>query len=86
MPGTPGIRFSKIYGAVESPTALAAVVGENWFGKSRLRKEEIQMPKRDGTGPPTGVKGPQDGRGKGKGRAQGKGAGKGKGSKKGTCK
>ena len=49
-------------------------------------KEVIQMPKHDGKGPPTGAKGPQDGRGKGKGRAQGKGVGKSKGGKKGTCK
>ena len=40
-----------------------------------LTEEVIQMPKRDSKGPPTGVKGPHDGRGKGKGRAPGKGVG-----------
>ena len=51
-----------------------------------LTEEVIQMPKRDSKGPPTGVKGPHDGRSKGKGRAPGKGVGKRKGGKKGPCK
>jgi len=51
-----------------------------------LIKETIQMPKRDGKGPPNGAKGPRDGRGKGKGQAPGKGSGKSKGGKKGPCK
>ena len=46
------------------------------------------MPRRDSKGPPTGAKGPHDGRGsgKGKGRAPGKGVGQRKGGKKGPCK
>jgi len=53
-----------------------------------LRKEMIQMPRRDSKGPPTGAKGPHDGRGsgKGKGRATGKGVGRRKGGEKGPCK
>lgn len=45
---------------------------------------EANMPRRDKTGPPTGAKGPRDGRGQGKGRAPGKGVGKKTGGKKGT--
>jgi len=46
------------------------------------------MPRRDSKGPPTGAKGPRDGRGssKDKGRAAGKGIGQRKGGKKGPCK
>jgi len=44
------------------------------------------MPKKDGTGPPTGAKGPRDGQGSGKGKAPRKGAGQSKGGKKGSCK
>ena len=45
------------------------------------------MPKRDGKGPSTGAKGPNDGRGRGKGKGQApdKGVGQGKGGKKGPC-
>jgi hypothetical protein len=43
-------------------------------------------PKRDKTGPPSGSKGPRDGRGGGKGRAPGKGIGTQKGGKRGVKK
>jgi len=42
------------------------------------------MPRKDKTGPPTGAKGPKDGRGKGKGRAPGKGRGAMTGGKQGV--
>ena len=44
------------------------------------------MSKKDRTGPPTGAKGPRDGRGQGKGRAPGKGAGAMTGGKQGFRK
>jgi len=44
------------------------------------------MPRGDRTGPPTGAKGPKDGRGKGKGRAPGKGRGAMSGGKRGIKK
>jgi len=61
------------------------------FSYVLLGKEVIRMPKRDSKGPPTGAKGPRDGRGGGKGKggksqASGKGVGQGKGGKKGPCK
>lgn len=42
------------------------------------------MPKRDGTGPPRGSKGPRDGRGGGQGQG-GKGSGTKTGGRKGKC-
>ena len=47
--------------------------------------EVKNIPRRDGTGPRSGSRGPRDGRGQGKGRAPGQGAGKKKGGKKGRC-
>ncbi|MBN1315050.1 MAG: hypothetical protein JXA42_06265 [Anaerolineales bacterium] len=46
------------------------------------------MPKGDKKGPPTGAKGPRDGRGSDKGKkgAPGKGVGQREGGKKGPCK
>lgn len=49
------------------------------------RKEVIQMPKKDRTGPPKGSGGKRDGSGGGKGRAPGKGIGSKKGGGKGKC-
>jgi len=40
------------------------------------------MPKDDKKGPPSGAKGPQDGRGRGEGRASGEGVGTQKGGKR----
>ena len=55
---------------------------------SGLKPKEVIyiMPKRDGTGPPSGAKGPRDGSGKGKGSAPGKGTGPLTGGKKGVVK
>ena len=44
------------------------------------------MPRRDRTGPPSGARGPRNGRGAGRGRAPGKGRGAMTGGKKGVRK
>ena len=44
------------------------------------------MPGRDGTGPPTGARGPRDGHGGGRRGAPGKGSGRKTGGRKGPCK
>jgi len=46
----------------------------------------IYMPRRDGTGPPTGARGPRDGHGGGRRGAPGKGSGRKTGGRKGPCK
>lgn len=50
------------------------------------RKEVKIMPRKDGSGPPSGSKGPRDGRGGGKGAATGRGTGLKTGGRRGTCK
>lgn len=62
---------------------MGTITEEDVMGFIKCLKEVLKMPRKDKTGPPTGAKGPRDGRGKGKGRASGKGAGSMTGGKKG---
>jgi len=53
---------------------------------NEVKEKEVPMPKHDGTGPPTGARGPRDGRGAGNPGAPGPGSGAKTGGQKGTCK